>query len=101
MKIAISKSFGGFCLSEAAVEVCKAGGLDINHYGHDSNRLDVPRNHPVLVQTIEGLGHKASGRLSEVGLVEIPDDVDDWYIIDYDGMESVHEGRQWGVEDDN
>jgi hypothetical protein len=97
-KIAINKNFGCFSLSQAAVEVCRAGELDIDQYGRDSDGVDVARNHPILIQAIEGLGHKASGRLGKVALVEIPDDVDDWYIIDYDGIESVHEGRQWGSE---
>jgi len=35
-----------------------------------------------------------------VKIVEIPDDVKDWYIGDYDGVEWVAEGRKWDYEGD-
>ncbi len=99
-KIAINTAFGGFCLTDAALEVCRSGGLSIDRYGRDGLRMCISRDHPILIQTIEGLGHKASF-YGSVKIVEIPDEVDDWYIIDYDGLESVHEGRQWSADDDN
>ena len=38
---------------------------------------------------------KASGELSKLSIVEVPDDIQ-WEIDDYDGMESVHElHRSW------
>ena len=48
------------------------------------------RNDKDLVEVIEELGDEASGRLSKVVLVEVPDDVN-WEIDDYDGIETVHE----------
>jgi hypothetical protein len=57
---------------------------------------DIPRNDPALVQMVEELGSdKASGKHSELVVVEIPDDVA-WEISEYDGMERVHEShRSW------
>lgn len=57
---------------------------------------DLKRDDPFLVQTVEELGvEKASGRLSKLRIVEIPDDIV-WYIDEYDGIESVHENhRRW------
>lgn len=59
------------------------------------NYRDIPRDDPVLVQVVEELGDKASGRVSDLRIVEIPDDVK-WGIHDYDGNEHVEEQhRTW------
>jgi len=56
---------------------------------------DVDRNDPYLVQVVEELGKNASGRHSQLKIVEIPDDVK-WQIQDYDGCEWVAEvHRTW------
>ena len=59
--------------------------------GGEETRAD-----PALVSVVETLGsEKASGEYAELKVVEIPDGVEDWYITDYDGNETIHEGRQW------
>ena len=57
---------------------------------------DIERNDTDLIKVIEMLGcEKASGELSKLSIVEVPDDIQ-WEIDDYDGMESVHElHRSW------
>lgn len=57
---------------------------------------DIERDDPDLIKVVEMLGcDKASGELSRLDIVEIPDDVK-WEIDNYDGMESVHEvHRVW------
>jgi len=57
---------------------------------------DIERTDPLLIKTVEDLGtKKASGKLSSLEIVEIPDDVS-WEIDDYDGIESIHEiHRSW------
>lgn len=57
---------------------------------------DIERTDPDLISVIELLGYKeASGQLSSLSIVEIPNDVK-WEIDDYDGMESIHEvHRSW------
>ena len=56
---------------------------------------DVARDDPVLLQVVEELGEKASGRFADLKVVEIPDDVE-WQIDEYDGLEWVSERhRTW------
>jgi hypothetical protein len=58
-------------------------------------RSDIERTDPVLVQIVEQLGEAAWGDLSELKVVEVPDDVD-WYISEFDGKERVAERhRVW------
>lgn len=54
---------------------------------------DYERNDKHLVQVVEELGKKADGRLAELKIVEIPDNVK-WNISYYDGMETVEEEHQ-------
>ena len=90
MKIVINDCYGGFGLSEEAEEL----------YVQKKNisgslRGDILRNDSVLVEVVETLGDKASGKYSELKVVEIPDDVTDWRIEEYDGWEHIAEGRTW------
>ena len=56
---------------------------------------DIARDDPYLVQVVEELGARASGRHAELKIVEIPADVD-WEITEYDGNEAVAEKhRTW------
>ena len=55
-----------------------------------SGGRNLERNDPILIQVIEDMGEKASGRCAQLKIVEIPDDVE-WEIDEYDGMESVSE----------
>ncbi len=48
------------------------------------------RDNPLLIQIIEELKENASGLLSKLKIVEIPNDVE-WEIEEYDGMETIHE----------
>jgi hypothetical protein len=113
MKIAINKCFGGFGISlQCAYHMALHGHVEsklelLNYewgsyfeflndndsydhwYGYYINS-DEQRNDPYLIEAIECLGSAASGYLSDVKITEIPDDVE-WYINDYDGIESVHE----------
>lgn len=56
---------------------------------------DTERAHPDLVEVVDKLGDKASGRYSKLRIIEIPADVD-WVIEEYDGYEWVAEKhREW------
>lgn len=56
---------------------------------------DLNRSDPDLIKVVEKLGKDASGRYSELKVVEIPDDVE-WEISEYDGLEKVEEKhRSW------
>lgn len=51
---------------------------------------NLARNDPILVQVVEEMGDKASGRCAKLAIVEIPDDVE-WIVEEHDGMEWVAE----------
>jgi hypothetical protein len=114
MKIVINTDFGGFNLSdEAFSRYLELSGIEYEtqvseydmvmfyrkgHLGNDEHYLwdgDVPRDNPFLVQVVEEMGGKANGRYAQLKVVEIPDGVE-WEIMDYDGIESIHEKhRVW------
>ena len=53
------------------------------------------RTHPLIVRVVEELGEHADGGFAELAVVEIPDDIE-WYIDDYDGIETINEQyRSW------
>lgn len=92
MKIAINKCYGGFSLSKEAYEFM---GIPWDGYGYKFSDHD-ERTNVKLIECIEALGDKASGRYSKVVVVKIPDDVN-WGIEEYDGVEWVSEAhRIWG-----
>lgn len=119
-KIVINTCFGGFSLSDAAIEYMALCGhreskiAIIEHdfqmildrededdsYFQDSSCLSyyldlIDREDPYLVDAVENLGPFASGYYSRLRIVEIPDDVN-WVLDDYDGVESIHEAhRVW------
>ena len=89
MKVVINKCFGGFGLSEEAYKF-----LNIPWDGYGCELME-DRSNPALVKCVEALGKDASGELSSLKVVEIPDDVE-WEIDEYDGLEFVVEKhREW------
>jgi hypothetical protein len=92
MKVVINGCFGGFGLSDAALDEYKnrEGITDPDFYYYD-----IPRDCPVLVAMVEEQGTAINGAFSDLKVVEIPDDVN-WYIAEYDGLEHVAERhRTW------
>ena len=88
MKIVINSCYGGFGLSNEAEKYL--GGYEWGTYEYGKNRND-----PNLVRCVEELGPKASGMLSSLKVVEIPDGIE-WDIKEYDGMKHVAEKhRTW------
>lgn len=90
-KIVINKCYGGFSLSDKAMEKyqelsgCKP---DIYYY-------DIARTDPYLVQTVEELGAEANTKVSKLKVVEVPDEID-WELQEYDGIEWIAEKhRTW------
>ncbi len=116
MKVVINKCYGGFGLSDKAIEACIALGMtvgDERSEGTDFIRFDKPqfghyyiqmgrtaefRCDPRVVQVVEELGEEANGDFASLKVVEVPfDGPDGWYIDDYDGMERVAERHDtWG-----
>ena len=110
MKVVINSCFGGFSLSEKAMNrlielasgelkkklVERKKRRDQSKRGITGYYPDIPRNHPLLIKVVEELGDKASGRFACLEVVEIPDDVE-WQIEEYDGSEWIAEKhRTWG-----
>jgi hypothetical protein len=111
-KIVINRCYGGFGLSDAAVElyaklagfvlVAEVGSFGFTNYYRnsisDNNYFcyrDIPRDCPHLVQVLETLGAEATGQYADLAVVEIPDGVE-WQIAEYDGSEWVAEKhRVW------
>jgi len=105
MKIVINNKYGGFGLSNEAIErylelrkipysktnkpngevVFEAGGqvYDLEYITYDLDRSD-----SCLIQTIEELGEKANGRNAELIIVEVNEN-EIFYIEEDDGWESV------------
>ena len=101
MKVVINKCFGGFGLSDEAIRLyASKKGIQLGEktnwgFYEELYDGDIPRDDPVLVELVEQLGTDADGSYSELGIVEIPEDVD-WYIEEYDGLEWVAERhRTW------
>ena len=87
-KIVINTWFGGFGLSDEALDLYKAkSGIDKDEEIYE---WDIERDDPILIEVIEELGPMAYGSDSNLKIVEIPDYVK-WVIENYDGMEWVSE----------
>jgi hypothetical protein len=92
MKIVINRCYGGFGLSEAAIDEYKrrAGVTDENWWVYD-----IERDSEHLVALVEEMGQDVNNKFSKLHIVNIPDDVL-WEIDEYDGMEWVAEQhRTW------
>lgn len=86
MKVVINSCYGGFGLSdEALARYNELAGTNLEYWSYEEER-----NNPLLVQVVEELGAKANGFCADLKIVDIPDDVE-WYIHEYDGLESVYE----------
>lgn len=112
-KIVINQCYGGFGLSDEAVNLyAKLAGInlvsEIDEYGftnfyRDSvsdgdyfSYRDIKRDDPHLVEAVERLGSAAWGKYAKLKVVEVPDYVE-WYFEEYDGLEWVSEKhRTWG-----
>ena len=114
MKIVINNDYGGFGLSDEALELYLSyKGVEfektINEYGRtdywekghvkDGDYYlwanNIERNDPNLVRVVEELKEKTNSPYSTLKVIEIPDDIE-WEINEYDGNEWVAEKhRTW------
>lgn len=97
-KVAYNRSYGGFGLSQEAVEYLiffgvvpnlvyfeeETGWPNENYYEHVK---EIPRHNPYLVFVVESLGKKADGSTAKLSVKEI--DSKHYYIDNYDGKETV------------
>lgn len=92
MKIVINNCWGTFSLSDRACDIL---GIQYGtNGGYENNRTA-----PELINVVEKLGSKASGRNAKLKIIEIPDGIN-YKIFDYDGYETViEEGHYWRYEE--
>ena len=91
MKIVINDDYGGFGLSDEALqEYITKKGLPGNTHTY-SNKIE--RDDPILVEIVERLKGKANSFLSSLKIVEIPDNIQ-WVIEEYYGREWIAESHQ-------
>lgn len=112
-QIVINASFGGFGLSDRAIErYAELSGIKLisaeNESGYHTawykdeiteknfwTCVDIPRDDKHLVQVVKELGPEANDYFASLKIVEIPADIE-WVIGDYDGQEWVAEAhRTW------
>ncbi len=104
-KIVVNNCYGGFCLSDAAVELYN--NLRKSKGFIPQNPNNISRHDPLLVLAVEKLGPFDSAkqradnalgsfhRRKKLAIVTIPDGVE-WVIEEYDGAEWVAEcHRTW------
>lgn len=91
-QIVINTCHGGFGLSDRAQQrYCELAGQKLNHF-----HWEIARNDPYLVQTILELGEQANDACARLKVVDIPDDVVEWSVHEYNGIEWVAEvHRTW------
>ena len=124
MKIVINCEFGGFGISEEAIEwLMKKKGWTLTTYTPKGDLLNPDadfvanqehtnilgkysfahwwrnetelRCHPDLIECIKSLGAKANGRFADLKVITIPDGIE-WEIKEYDGLEHIAEKhRTW------
>ena len=118
MRVIINRCYGGFGLSDKALEryallkgmnIVKQkeksfgdsaywldGIEDDDHYFSSySLHCNECRTDDVLIRVVEELGQEANGFCADLRIVEVPDDVE-WFIAEYDGIEWVaEEHRTW------
>ena len=102
MKVVLNKCFGGFSVTEEVFKELKLSCKDYGYLNNETFNIDDNRNweayraHPDLIKAIEKIGvENAGGACSELKIIEIPDGIE-WYISDYDGIETLHEQhRSW------
>lgn len=78
MKIVVNKCYGGFGLSDWAIEQ-----LGVKSY------YDIDRTDSRLIELVKNFPAKVGNAFSALGVVTIPDESTDWEISNYDGLETV------------
>ncbi len=79
MKICINTCFGGFGLSDEALQML----------GFKTRYPLISRTDPRLIEVVNTLGKAANGHCARLAIVDIPDEATDWEIDEYDGSEGV------------
>ncbi len=123
MRLVLNKCFGGFQLSNEAYEwLIKNKGWKVTTYTKDgrgyvnekaqlvkadrsslghkywlvNDKADIEfRTSHDLIAVVEALGDKVNTNVSRLQIIEVPKNVVNPYIDEYDGVETLREGRSW------
>ena len=79
MKICINTCFGGFGLSDEALQML----------GFETRYQWISRTDSRLIEVVNTLGEAANGYSARLAIVDIPDEATDWEIEEYDGSEGI------------
>ena len=79
MKICINTCFGGFGLSDEALQML----------GFKTRYPRISRTDPRLIEVVSTLGEAANGFCARLAIVSIPDEATDWEIEEYYGSEGI------------
>lgn len=97
-KVVINTCFGGFGLSDSAMDMMVQRGYKVERATYGSYfETDIDRHNEDLIDVIETLGDEANGRFADLTIVEFEGNV--YQIDEYDGYESLltPEGQRWIV----
>lgn len=86
IKVIYNASYGGFCLSQKAINFLKSKGLNVDEYGFINNNFAISRHNAILVECIEIFGPSAC---SEYSVLKIKKVKNLYRITEYDGYETV------------
>lgn len=90
MKLVINNCYGGFHLSEKAIDLLVKKGIDREEAEYEYMFGDCGRNNKILVEVVEELGKEAEDEFAcSLSVVEIPDEATDWILNEYDGSEDI------------
>lgn len=112
MKIVLNKCEGKYSLSDKAMSLyAQLSGLDLiketelddpnfscwkTNSGKIFEDVDILRWDDDLIKVVELLGKNASGEMSQLEVVDIPDDCTWWKLSSYKGLEHIIEcHRKW------
>jgi len=90
-KVVINCAYGGFGLSDLAKAFIKERLIDEGRLSDPNDFFfsDLARHDSALVECVESLGGDANDRFSDLQIVELPEGCDRYYIMEYDGAETV------------
>jgi hypothetical protein len=96
-EIVLNTAYGGFRPSHEVQTLYLEATKHIPRSKNWYFATDVERDDPVLIQIIRTVGlENAGGPFTKLKIIEIPDDVLEWDVADYDGVEWVAERhRTW------
>lgn len=84
MKIVLNECYGGFGLSDFGAKILGTHYPEREMFFEQGNAM-----HETLAALVEAFGTQLNGEFANLQVYEIPDDVTDWEINEYDGYESL------------